>query len=97
MTEETEVEREHRVQHIRNLYAFDLFCQHRFDDSLKIFAELGTGVISFGYFCCQILLSNSLKGNIYIIFIELIYIEFQVLPKTNFSIVLSLPVKLTGE
>lgn len=42
MTEETEEERKQRIIRIRTLYAFNLFCQRRFDDSLKIFAELGT-------------------------------------------------------
>lgn len=42
MTEEATEEKQRRVQHIRNLFAFDLFLQHRFDESLKIFAELGT-------------------------------------------------------
>ena len=43
MTDEPEAEKTRRIQHIRNLYAFVLFSQHRFEDSLKIFAELGTG------------------------------------------------------
>ena len=46
MTEEATEEKQRRIQHIRNLFAFDLFLQHRFDESLKIFAELGTGMWS---------------------------------------------------
>ncbi|KAI0225860.1 Vam6/Vps39-like protein [Lamellibrachia satsuma] len=42
MTEDAVEEKQRRIQHIRNLFAFDLFLQHRFDESLKIFAELGT-------------------------------------------------------
>ena len=43
MTEEDEADKKRRIQHIRNLYAFELFSQHHFEQSLKIFAELGTG------------------------------------------------------
>ena len=43
MTNEPEQEKKSRIQQIRNLYAFVLFSQHRFDESLKIFADLGTG------------------------------------------------------
>lgn len=43
MTNDPEEEKQKRIQHIRNLYAFDLFSQHSFDESLRIFAELGTG------------------------------------------------------
>ncbi|KAK7506799.1 hypothetical protein BaRGS_00001650, partial [Batillaria attramentaria] len=35
-------EREKRIRNINNLYAFQLFCQHRFEESLKLFAKLGT-------------------------------------------------------
>ena len=42
MTEESSSDKNRRIQHIRNLFAFDLFSQHRFQESLKIFAELGT-------------------------------------------------------
>ncbi|XP_076463553.1 vam6/Vps39-like protein [Babylonia areolata] len=35
-------EREKRVRNINNLYAFQLFCQHRFEESLQLFAKLGT-------------------------------------------------------
>ena len=43
MTDEVPQEKEYRLYSIRNLYAFDLFCQHRFEDSLNIFTQLGTG------------------------------------------------------
>ncbi|XP_064621475.1 vam6/Vps39-like protein [Lineus longissimus] len=42
MTDDNEVDKADRLQKIRTLYAFELFCQHRFEDSLTIFAELGT-------------------------------------------------------
>jgi len=44
MTDEVPQEKEYRLYSIRNLYAFDLFCQHRFEDSLNIFTQLGTGL-----------------------------------------------------
>jgi len=44
MTDEVPQEKEYRLHSIRNLYAFDLFCQHRFEDSLNIFTQLGTGL-----------------------------------------------------
>ncbi len=47
MTNEPEQEKKSRIQQIRNLYAFVLFSQHRFDESLKIFADLGTGEDQF--------------------------------------------------
>ena len=42
MTEEEEEEKQKRIHSIKNLYAFELFCQHRFDDSMQIFVKLGT-------------------------------------------------------
>ncbi|ESP01601.1 hypothetical protein LOTGIDRAFT_200189, partial [Lottia gigantea] len=42
MTEEPELEKQKRIRNIQNLYAFDLFCQHRFEESMKLFAKLGT-------------------------------------------------------
>jgi len=47
MTDEVPQEKEYRLYSIRNLYAFDLFCQHRFEDSLIIFTQLGTGLCCF--------------------------------------------------
>ena len=46
MNDESSMEKEQRLHFIRNLYAFDLFCQHRFEESLNIFAELGTGNVA---------------------------------------------------
>jgi len=47
MTDEIPQEKEYRLHSIRNLYAFDLFSQHRFEDSLTIFTQLGTGLLPF--------------------------------------------------
>jgi len=47
MTDEIPQEKEYRLHSIRNLYAFDLFSQHRFEDSLLIFTQLGTGLLLF--------------------------------------------------
>jgi hypothetical protein len=49
MTEEEEEEKQKRIHSIKNLYAFELFCQHRFDDSMQIFVKLGTGKDSHGW------------------------------------------------
>ena len=43
MQEEPDSEKEKRIRNINNLYAFDLFCQHKFEESMKIFDTLGTG------------------------------------------------------
>lgn len=43
MTDEQDEEKQKRVHNIKNLYAFDLFCQHRFEESMQIFVKLGTG------------------------------------------------------
>ena len=43
MTDDAESDKQQRINYIRNLYAFDLFVQHRFEESLRIFAELKTG------------------------------------------------------
>ena len=51
MTEEPAAEKQKRIQHIRNLYAFDLFSQRRFEESLKTFAELGTGDFIVYWIC----------------------------------------------
>ena len=45
MTDEAVVERNKRIRDIKNLYAFYLFSQHKFEDSLRLFAELGTGYL----------------------------------------------------
>ena len=44
---EPEQEKAKRKEHIQNLFAFDMFCQKRFDDSLQLFAQLETGQFSF--------------------------------------------------
>ena len=43
MTKKAAAEKEQTTNYIRNLYAFDLFVQLRFEESLNIFKELGTG------------------------------------------------------
>ena len=43
MTDEVEADKLRTIQHIQNLYAFELFQQHRFEESMKMFAKLGTG------------------------------------------------------
>ena len=43
MTDEVEADKQRRIQQIQNLYAFELFQQHRFEESMKMFAKLGTG------------------------------------------------------
>ncbi|XP_072024948.1 vam6/Vps39-like protein [Amphiura filiformis] len=42
MTDEVEADKQRRIQQIQNLYAFELFQQHRFEESMKMFAKLGT-------------------------------------------------------
>jgi len=42
LSQESEIEKEKRIRNIKNLYAFELFCQRRFDESLKLFSRLGT-------------------------------------------------------
>lgn len=43
MVVEPEQEKAAQKESIQNLYAFDLFCQKKFDDSLQLFAQLETG------------------------------------------------------
>ena len=43
--EESESEKKKRIQSIQYQYAFELFCQKRFQDSFKIFGDLDTGTI----------------------------------------------------
>ena len=43
MVVEPEQEKAARKESIQNLYAIDLFCQKKIDDSLQLFAQLGTG------------------------------------------------------
>lgn len=43
MKDDSDSEKRQQIHHIKNLYAFNLFCQKRFDDSMQVFAKLGTG------------------------------------------------------
>ncbi|XP_059578937.1 vam6/Vps39-like protein isoform X5 [Alligator mississippiensis] len=42
MKDDSDSEKRQQIHHIKNLYAFNLFCQKRFDDSMQVFAKLGT-------------------------------------------------------
>ncbi|KAG9466579.1 hypothetical protein GDO78_016380, partial [Eleutherodactylus coqui] len=42
MKDDANSEKRQQIHHIQNLYAFNLFCQKRFDDSMQVFAKLGT-------------------------------------------------------
>ncbi|CAG5866816.1 unnamed protein product [Menidia menidia] len=48
MKDDSDGDKKQQIHHIQNLYAFNLFCQKRFDDSMQVFAKLGTGK------CCVI-------------------------------------------
>jgi hypothetical protein len=41
--QESDSEKTKRIQSIQYQYAFELFCQKRFQESFKVFAELETG------------------------------------------------------
>lgn len=43
MKDDSDNEKQQQIHHIKNLYAFNLFCQKRFDESMQVFAKLGTG------------------------------------------------------
>jgi hypothetical protein len=43
MKDDSDSEKQQQIHHIKNLYAFNLFCQKRFDESMQVFAKLGTG------------------------------------------------------
>ena len=43
MTSEPEKEKMKRINHIKTLYAVNLFCLSRFEESMKIFVALDTG------------------------------------------------------
>lgn len=43
MKDDSDGDKKQQINHIQNLYAFNLFCQKRFDDSMQVFAKLGTG------------------------------------------------------
>lgn len=43
MKDDSDGDKKQQINHIQNLYGFNLFCQKRFDDSMQVFAKLGTG------------------------------------------------------
>ena len=43
MTEEPEIEKQHRINQIQTLYAVNLFCKLKFEESMKLFVNLDTG------------------------------------------------------
>lgn len=43
MKDDSDDDKKQQINHIQNLYGFNLFCQKRFDDSMQVFAKLGTG------------------------------------------------------
>lgn len=43
MKDDSDSEKRQQIHHIKNLFAFNLFCQKRFDESMQVFAKLGTG------------------------------------------------------
>uniref|UniRef100_A0A8C0B9H4 VPS39 subunit of HOPS complex n=1 Tax=Buteo japonicus TaxID=224669 RepID=A0A8C0B9H4_9AVES len=42
MKDDSDSEKRQQIHHIKNLFAFNLFCQKRFDESMQVFAKLGT-------------------------------------------------------
>uniref|UniRef100_A0A671XC74 VPS39 subunit of HOPS complex n=1 Tax=Sparus aurata TaxID=8175 RepID=A0A671XC74_SPAAU len=42
MKDDSDGDKKQQIHHIQNLFAFNLFCQKRFDDSMQVFAKLGT-------------------------------------------------------
>ena len=44
MKDDLDDDKKQKINHIQNLYGFNLFCQKRFDDSMQVFAKLGTGM-----------------------------------------------------
>ncbi|XP_037097090.1 vam6/Vps39-like protein isoform X1 [Syngnathus acus] len=42
MKDDADGDKKQQIHHIQNLYAFNLYCQKRFDDSMQVFAKLGT-------------------------------------------------------
>ncbi|GCC35802.1 hypothetical protein chiPu_0014290 [Chiloscyllium punctatum] len=42
MKDDSDSDKWQQIHHIQNLFAFNLFCQKRFDDSMQVFAKLGT-------------------------------------------------------
>ena len=43
MTDEPEVDKKVRIDHIQQLYAVNLFCKKQFDKCMEIFVNLDTG------------------------------------------------------
>ena len=43
MGDEDQKEKNKKARNIKKLLAYDLFCQHHFDDALDMFAELKIG------------------------------------------------------
>lgn len=50
MKDDADSEKRQQIHHIQNLYAFNLFCQKRFDESMQVFAKLGTGKTFFTHY-----------------------------------------------
>lgn len=48
MKDDSDGDKKQEINHIQNLYGFNLFCQKRFDDSMQVFAKLGTGMAQPG-------------------------------------------------
>lgn len=42
MKDDSDADKRPQIHHIQNLFAFNLFCQKRFDDSMQVFSKLGT-------------------------------------------------------
>ncbi|KTG46582.1 hypothetical protein cypCar_00004401 [Cyprinus carpio] len=42
MKDDSDADKRQQIHHIQNLFAFNLFCQKRFDDSMQVFSKLGT-------------------------------------------------------
>uniref|UniRef100_A0A8C2IAJ7 VPS39 subunit of HOPS complex n=1 Tax=Cyprinus carpio TaxID=7962 RepID=A0A8C2IAJ7_CYPCA len=40
--DDSDADKRQQIHHIQNLFAFNLFCQKRFDDSMQVFSKLGT-------------------------------------------------------
>lgn len=43
MKDDSDGDKKRQIHDIQSLYAFNLFCQKKFDDSMQVFAKLGTG------------------------------------------------------
>ncbi|RXN24393.1 vam6 Vps39 [Labeo rohita] len=64
MKDDSDADKRQQIHHIQNLFAFNLFCQKRFDDSMQVFAKLGT--VDLQKCDCpalQVLLDQSTKAN----------------------------------